>query len=566
MKQVLVINITRMGDLIQTVPLIRRLQHEWPGVAIDLVVDTRFAPVAALMSGLREVHAHDFQALIDDSRSMAKDAVALYQDLAAWAKPLANAGYDRVVNLTFNRRSGLLACYVGAPDLRGVAAALDGTTILRNPWMGYFTDLHHHRRFNRFNLVDLYALGGSGVGPFSPLTVSLPAGAAEWARALLATATPRVPQSWIAVQVGASEPIKAWRPEYFGRTMAAISRRQDVGFVLIGTAQEKEAVRQAIIAYRTAGGASPVCDQTARTDLSQLVGLLHHCRLLLTNDTGPMHLAVGVGTPVIDLSVGHVDFRETGPYGPGHWVVQPDLACAPCGFDQVCLHHACKDRLAAEQVAALCLHVLGAGPCPASITGVRLYESGIDEDGLACYQLRTGQADPLNEWYGSFWRLYWYEVMAKQPSLLPKPEGPPPDMGEVCRLADKLQPLLERLVRQATELVRLSRQQPTPVSSLQAAQTRLREGRRQAIALAFQSPAMQPLAVAFLRDSHNGDAEGLAGLAQQQATAFHTWRNRTDDVLSRLSVTHEMSRAHAIGPVTRFPHTFSSPPAGERVG
>ena len=549
MKQVLIINITRMGDLVQTVPLIRRLQHEWPGVAIDLVVDTRFAPVAVLLPGLRTVIAYDFQRLIDESRSMAKDVVALYQDLASWAKPLVDVRYDRVVNLTFNRRSGLLAGYVNAPDIRGVANAPDGTTIVRNPWMGYFTDLHHHRRFNCFNLVDLYALGGSGPGPFSPLTVSVPTDAAEWARALLARVTPLV---WIAVQVGASEPIKAWRPEYFGQTMAAISRQIEAGFVLIGTSKEKEAVQQACAVYRAAGGTGPLCDQVNRTNLSQLVGLLDHCQLLLTNDTGPMHLAVGVGTPVIDLSVGHVDFRETGPYGPGHWVVQPDLACAPCGFDQVCLHHACKDRLVAEQVAALCLHVLRAGPFPTHMTGVRLYESSIDADGLACYQLRAGQTDAIAEWYGSFWRTFWYEAMTGQSSLLAGPEGPSPDRADVSRLAEPLRPLLSRLTAQSNQLVRLSRQQPCPVAELQAAQARLREERQRAIALAVQSPAFGPLAVAFLRDSHNGDAQGLANLAQQQATAFHAWRNRTNEVLRRLGTfgttsKHESRRVGILG-------------------
>ena len=60
-KQVLILNITRMGDLVQTVPLLARLEQEWPGVAIDLVIDTRFAHMAALLPGLRQVHACDFK-------------------------------------------------------------------------------------------------------------------------------------------------------------------------------------------------------------------------------------------------------------------------------------------------------------------------------------------------------------------------------------------------------------------------------------------------------------------------------------------------------------------------
>src|SRR5690348_13324612 len=379
-KQVLIINITRMGDLVQTIPLLGRLMHEWPGVQIDLVVDKTFVSMAALLPGVRHVLAYDFEGLTNESRAMAKDVVTLYREISSWAKPLVDVHYDRVINLTFNRRSGLLTAYIGASDIRGVTTAPDGASVLHNPWLNYFVDMHQHRRFNRFNLVDIYALGGSGPGPHASLQLSISENETEWARQFLHSGNSHAPL--MAVQIGASEAIKAWRPESFGRTMAAISRFTPVTFVLIGTPGESDAVHEALAAYRGAQGSATLLDAVGKTDLPKLAALLAQCRLLLTYDTGPMHVAVGVGIPVIDLSVGHVDFNETGPYGRGHWVVQPDLGCAPCGFDQVCPHHACKDRLIPQQMAELCLHVLGLGPFHTPVTGVRLYESAIDEDGL----------------------------------------------------------------------------------------------------------------------------------------------------------------------------------------
>ena len=118
-RQVLILNITRMGDLVQSVPLIARLRHECPDAAVDLVVDRSFAPVAALLPNVRQVHAFDFRVLTENGRAMTKDLVSLYRELKRWAQPLAEMHYDRIVNLTFNRRSGLLAAYVGARDIRG---------------------------------------------------------------------------------------------------------------------------------------------------------------------------------------------------------------------------------------------------------------------------------------------------------------------------------------------------------------------------------------------------------------------------------------------------------------
>jgi ADP-heptose:LPS heptosyltransferase len=133
--------------------------------------------------------------------------VTLYREMTGWAAPLIEARYDRVVNLTFNRRSGLLASYVGAKEIRGIASPKDGDVVIHNPWMAYLTDVHSQRQFNHFNLVDIYALGGSGTGPFAPLSLDIPPGTAQWARDFF---EPHGGQQmpWMAVQVGASDPMK----------------------------------------------------------------------------------------------------------------------------------------------------------------------------------------------------------------------------------------------------------------------------------------------------------------------------------------------------------------------
>ena len=537
MKQVLIINVTRMGDLIQTGPLLSRLREEWPDVVIDLVVDRSFAPTAALLTGLRQVISYDFTRLLDDCRTQSKSLVTLMQEMTAWAAPLRDVHYDRIVNLTFNRQTGLLASYIGAPDLRGITAGPDGGPIVHNPWLSYFTDLHRHRRFNRFNLVDLYAMGGSGPGTFSPLSVTVPGDGSTWADDFLRCQTTTVRQ-WIAVQVGASDVMKAWRPEYFGRTLAELSRHSGVGFVLIGTAAEAESIELAKATYRAGGGTAPLLDASGRTTLHQLVGLLSRCQLLLTNDTGPMHLAVGVGTAIIDLSVGHVDHYETGPYGPGHWVIQPDLACSPCGFDQICAHHACKDRLIPEEVANLCLHALGLGPFPSWSTGLRVYQSGVDADGLGSFAMRAGQVDAETAWYAAFWRRFWYQDFTGKPSqLIPNLETMPNHISALAWMREAVQ-ALRRLEQHATHIVGLTKRHPLPVSTLQREQALLRQEREQLLPRMMAYSATGPATVAMIRDIHNDDVVDLTMLADRHARAYRRWQRRiahTRELLSAAS-------------------------------
>ncbi len=521
MKQALIINITRMGDLVQMGALLNRLHEEWPGVAVDLVVDRRFAPVASLLTGLREVIALDFHALIDESRALVKDVVALYQDVAAWAKPLAERRYDRVINLTFNKPSALLAGFIGAPDTRGAQSAWDGGMIVENPWMGYFCDFHRFRRFNRFNIVDIYALGGSGPGIFSPLRLTLSREDRTWAKEALAGST-----GWIAVQAGASDSMKAWRPHLFGLALAKVSKQWQGGMLFIGGREEEATIAEVVQVYREAGGKSPVKNFAGRTTLNQLAGLLAECRLLLTNDTGPMHIGVAVGTSVIDLSVGHVDFQETGPYGPGHWVLQPELECAPCGFDQVCVHHACKDRLLPDLVAETVSYVLNTGPCPVQAPGARLYESGVDEDGLGTFRLKVGTESPVAAWYATFWRRYWYEAHTGRPSQISSPLGLPPDGPEVKAQLRRIVPLLEAACRRADKIVHLTSSGAVNVSEIKRLQQEQGKDQDQLVRMGMSTGATLPVTVSFLRQRQNDNVMGLGQLAQHQADAYHTWLRR----------------------------------------
>ncbi len=533
MKQVLIINITRMGDLIQMIPLLSRLDEEWPGVAIDLIVDKEFVHVAMLIPGLRHVFAYDFQELMDDSRVCARDVVTLYQNLSSWTNSLVQVGYDRVINLTFNRRSAFLVKFFGCDDERGMTTAQDGSFLVKNPWMKYFLDFHVYRQVNRFNIVDLFALGGSGPGSFHPIRVVVPKELREWAKRFLCQSG--TPDRWVAVQVGASDPMKAWRPEYFGQMMASLSKEENIGFVLIGTKKEEPVVHEAVQVYRQAGGQRHLCEAVGKTSVPELFALLEQCHLMVTNDTGPMHMAVGVNVPVVNVSVGHVDFWETGPFGPGHWVVQPDIVCGPCGFDKVCPHHACKDQIIPEEIGKLCLYILGRGDLPPFLSKMRVYEGGVNEDHLGTFVLRAGHESPLTAWYGAYWKRHWYEWFTGQHSSQPISSEPPYDLGEAIQVWEQLAPQLNVLCDQAEKVLQICQQQPVPVGELKEVQEQLKYGTLAMKELVRPSLAFGPLAVASIRETFNLEENTLVGMAEEYAAAYQLLRIRGRLMIGQLS-------------------------------
>jgi len=94
-----------------------------------------------------------------------------------------------------------------------------------------------------------------------------------------------------------------------------------------------------------------VIDLVGKTDFKTLGGVLKKCRKLITGDTGTMHMAAAVGTPVIALFYGTAFPWETGPYGTGHLVLYADEKCAPCFYPENCISgHSCRKAITPAHV------------------------------------------------------------------------------------------------------------------------------------------------------------------------------------------------------------------------
>jgi len=244
---------------------------------------------------------------------------------------------------------------------------------------------------------------------------------------------------------------------------------------------------------------------------------------------------VGVDTPVLNVSVGHVDFWETGPFGPGHWVIQPDIVCGPCGFDKICPHHACKDQIIVQEVAQLCLHILGKGPFPSFSQSIRVYEGRVTQHQLGTFRLRAGHEDVLTSWYGDYWRTYWYAANTSQMGRTGELSDLPPDYSEIPSLWETLAPQLDQLCAQARSFLECCQKKPVPLSELKSLQQELKVGTLAMKELTRPSLAFGPLAVAFVRDTFNLEAPTLADMAKEQACAYSLFRMRAEEMMQRLS-------------------------------
>lgn len=145
---------------------------------------------------------------------------------------------------------------------------------------------------------------------------------------------------------------KRWLPERFAEVVNAVSQRRDCEWMLFGT------VRDAHVAEDIAGRLEAGCTNlTGKTTLAELIAALSECRLLLTNDTGTMHLAAFLGVPTVAL-FGSTEPTLTGPLGAGHRVLRHHVECSPCFLRDCPLDFRCMKAITTDEVVEAVLRMV----------------------------------------------------------------------------------------------------------------------------------------------------------------------------------------------------------------
>ncbi len=324
--RVLIIQLTRMGDIIQTIPLIVRLREEIPESHITFLCVDRFAeiiratPLVNRYIKIRPEEALKLKKLNTNSISSILE------------HPFLKEPYDLVVNLTHDMASALIANKIKASSKSGAIAEDSSSYLkLKDKWGRYVFACVNNREENSFNLVDIHI--GMGKVSHSPVRGYLKAEIRSQAKIEKLLSTISVPPAspLVAFHMGANKPHRTWPVEHFCELAHLLIKHHDACIVLTGSHGE-----QAIFDEFARGISQNfiekgrVINLIGSTKLQDLIALLSRCSLLVSNDTGPIHIAAAVGTPTIGIYISTAYPGETAPYGEGHYVVHPTLSCYPC--------------------------------------------------------------------------------------------------------------------------------------------------------------------------------------------------------------------------------------------
>ena len=302
--RVLIVRLGALGDVVHTIPVAAALGRRFPDAAVDWAIDERFAALLELVPGLD-------RRIVLRTRGPA---------LAAWRalrRELRQVRYDVALDVQGLGKSALVARLSGAHRVVGFSPRF-----LRERWARWLytetADPGRPRHVVERNLGILGALGAAGRDWAFPVRV----GASAVVDALRRLLDPP-DAGYVVINPNAAWLSKRWSPRRYGAVAAHVVRAHGRPCVVIwGPGDEPRAA--AVVA--ASGGAAMLAPAT---DLVELAAVLRAGALLVSGDTGPLHLAAALGTPVVGV-YGPSDPARNGPWSPDDEVVSvfPDCACA----------------------------------------------------------------------------------------------------------------------------------------------------------------------------------------------------------------------------------------------
>ncbi len=345
-RRVLAVRLDNLGDVLMTTPALAAIQETLPQAEITLLASRSGALLAPHLPMVRRVIAHDAGWLKHDPPASPADDLAL-------VRRLADEAFDAAVVFTVCTQTPLPAamlCRLAAIPLRAAYCRENPydllTRWLPEPDVDVATARHEVRR-----QLDLMAALGWRTADERLRFALRDADAGSLAAKLrLAGLPPGMP--WIVVHPGATAASRRYPAQRFGVAADAIAQDSGCTVVFTGSAGEAAVVEQARSAMR-----QPSLSLAGALGLGELAALIAGAQALLSNNSGPVHLAAALGTPVVDLYA--LTNPQHTPWAVPCRVLNHDVPCRNC-LKSVCPqgHHDCLMRVPAQAVADATLQLM----------------------------------------------------------------------------------------------------------------------------------------------------------------------------------------------------------------
>jgi lipopolysaccharide heptosyltransferase II len=375
-RRILVRGVNWLGDAVMTTPALLRLRETFPAAHITLLGPEKLAD-------LWKNHP-----AVDETISFATG-----ESVFGIAKKLRPTGFDLALVLPNSPRSALEVFLAGIPQRVGYArpwrnffltqavAARTGVVKMRKRPAAEIrrlaagenignrkSEIGNSNAHHIFEYLQLAAALGANPEPLAP---QLAVTTEEIEAARNKFGLENITRPVFGLNPGAEYgPAKRWPVEKFIAAAKEIQQQTNCVWLIFGgkgdvelagrIAAEIQHPASPAAAKRSEDGSIHPQNLAGKTSLRELMALLKCCRVLLTNDTGPMHVAAALGTPVV-VPFGSTSPELTGPGLPGdprHWLLKSDAPCSPCFLRECPIDFRCMNGIGVERVVEAVLQTV----------------------------------------------------------------------------------------------------------------------------------------------------------------------------------------------------------------
>ncbi len=334
--QILIVKLSAIGDVVHTLAFLDVLHQNYPLAKIDWVVEESAAAIIHGHPSLRRV-------LVSKRKSWVRHLFrerrhgAVLREVHSFLRDLRSVHYDCVIDLQGLFKSGLITGLSKAARKVGMGGAREGASLfLKESPVSVNYEQH---AIDRYLEVATY-LGCRWKG---------------WSNRIPVFETHRHAVTQLLLQHGfegenlvAINPMakwktKLWEERHFARLADRIMDELNCKVIFTGSREDRPIIEKIV-----SGMSGRPWNFAGKTGLKELACLYDRCRVLVTTDTGPMHMAAAMDCPVVAL-FGPTSPLRTGPYGSKSHVLTSGAACGPC-FKKSCDHWTCMKNITADRV------------------------------------------------------------------------------------------------------------------------------------------------------------------------------------------------------------------------
>ncbi len=328
----LIVRLGSLGDVIHAIPAVAALKRRYPAGSIDWVVDPRYVDLVKLVTVVGAVYP------FDPRRALA--ALTAWRRLRAarfGAHGQSGSNYDAVIDLQGLIKSAMLARSIGARRAIGFSRQH-----LREPLARFlYSETVDPGDAPHVIQKGINLMGAVGVDDSS---IAFPIAVPRSTAADVVAA--RVGSSgYVLINPGAAWPNKRWPPQRFGALAAAIRERHGLRSVVLWGPGEEVAASAVVAASRGAA------EQAPPTSITDIVAIAKGASLMVSGDTGPLHIGGAVGTPIVAL-FGPTRAERNGPWSPADISISRFSQCV-CHYERRCRRpQPCIDDISVDEVMA----------------------------------------------------------------------------------------------------------------------------------------------------------------------------------------------------------------------